>query len=435
MARWLWPLVLLLAACGGDPASIVATREANVSQAAGPQVEAAIAVDPSNPDVLLAGSNSPEEPSTRLYSSTDGGVTWISDAGPPPPAGYVGGAGDPVVAIGPRGHQYFGFLARQETTSDLYGVGLFVASRPRPHAEWRVAQVNRELGVGNDKPAIAVDHRSGRVYVAWTRFYGGRRLPVEVTASEDGGLTWSVPVRVHEAGPELFASITVGPDGTVYVVWDEFFAGRISAARSTDAGRTYEPPVEVATYEQGIWGTTDCRPYGVPIPAQPRDCVRPNPIVTAGEGRVFVTWAAEGANDSQDVFLRTFDERLRPHGEMHVVRPDGDEPADQFWPASAYDRSDGTLWACFYDTRGDGSRVRARFTCTASRDGGGSWTAPVTAARVASDETAPGSAAAEYGDYEGLAAAQGRAHAAWTDSRRLPLWGEEIFSARLELRD
>jgi hypothetical protein len=435
MARRLWPFLLVLAGCGGDAGSIVATREANVSRAAGPQVEAAIAVDPSNPQVLLAGSNSPEEPSTRFYSSSDGGATWSSDLGPPPPAGYEGGAGDPIVAVGPGGRQYFGFLAREQATADLYEVGLFVGSRPGPNAPWRVSQVNREFRVGNDKPAIAVDQRNGRVYVAWTRFYGGRRLPVEVSSSDDGGATWSEPVRVHETGPQLFASIAVGPDGAVYVAWDEFFAGRISIARSRDGGGTFEQPVEVATYEEGIWGTTDCRPHGVPIPAQPRDCVRPNPIVSAGGGRVFVTWGAAGANDSQDVFLRGYDEELRPRGDARVVRPDGDDPSDQFWPASAYDRAEDTLWACFYDTRDAGARSRTHFTCTASRDGGDSWAAPVAMASLASDETAPGAAEPEYGDYEGVAAARGRAHAAWTDSRRLGLFSEEIYSARLELDD
>jgi hypothetical protein len=430
-------VTLLLAAtlcgCGGGDERIVVSREANVSQAAGPQVEAAIAIDPSNPDLLLAGSNSSEEPSVRSYTSTDGGVTWRSELAPLPPEGWEGGAGDPVLAIGPGGRQYFGFLARVERTTSSFGIGIFVASRVGPDAEWRVVRVDNQPGVGNDKPAIAVDRATGRVYVAWTRFYGARRLPVEVSYSDDGGRSWSLPVRVADTGPQLFASIAVGPGGTVYVVWDEFFTGRIALARSLDRGDSFEDPVSVASYEDGIWGTTDCPPYGVSIPAQPRDCVRPNPIVTAGGDRVHVTWGATGDNGSQDAFVRAFDTKLRPLGAARVLRPDGVGPSDQFWPTSAYDRSDGTLWACFYDTRGDATRRRARFTCRASRDGGNSWTRAAPAASVYSDETAPAASVREYGDYEGVAAAGGRAHAAWTDSRRLALWGEEIYAARLEL--
>lgn len=425
--------VAALSGCGGSDGRIAVSHEANISQAPGPQVEAAIAVDPSDPDVLLAGSNSSEEPSVRSYTSTDGGVTWRSEVGPLPPEGWEGGAGDPVVAIGPGGRQYFGFLARVERTSSYFGIGIFVASRTGPDGAWRVVRVDSQLGVGNDKPAIAVDQSSGRVYLAWTRFYGSRRLPVELSHSDDGGRSWSLPVRVADTGPQLFASVAVAPEGEVYVAWDEFFAGRIALARSDDGGESFGDPVEVALYEEGIWGTTECPPYGVSIPAQPRDCVRANPIVTAGGGRVHVTWGATGENGSQEAFVRSFDPDLGSLGEARVLRPDGADPSDQFWPTSAYDRSDGTLWACFYDTRGDSRRRRARFTCTASPDGGDSWVSSAPAAAVDSDETATAASTREYGDYEGVAAAGGRAHAAWTDSRRLALWGEEIFSARLEL--
>jgi hypothetical protein len=47
--------VAALSGCGGSDGRIAVSHEANISQAPGPQVEAAIAVDPSDPDVLLAG--------------------------------------------------------------------------------------------------------------------------------------------------------------------------------------------------------------------------------------------------------------------------------------------------------------------------------------------------------------------------------------------
>src|SRR5207248_2917324 len=78
---------------------------------------------------------------------------------------------------------------------------------------------------------------------------------------------------------------------------------------------------------------------------------------------------------------------------------------------------------------------RARFTCTTSEDGGKTWLPPVAATTVLSDETRrPANVANGYGDYEGVAAADGRALAAWTDGRQLKRLGEEIYAARLGVR-
>ena len=58
-------------------------------------------------------------------------------------------------------------------------------------------------------------------------------------------------------------------------------------------------------------------------------------------------------------------------------------------------------------------------------------TKPFRAASVASDETQPGADPREYGDYEGLAVANGVAHPIWTDSRNLAVRGEEIYTTTL----
>src|SRR5207237_785585 len=105
------------------------------------------------------------------------------------------------------------------------------------------------------------------------------------------------------------------------------------------------------------------------------------------------------------------------------------------WPASAVDSSDGALWVCFYDTTGDPAQRRVHYVCTISRDGGTTWAKPVRAASVASDETQPGVDARQYGDYEGLAVANGVAHPIWTDSRDLATEAEEIYTTRLSESD
>jgi hypothetical protein len=103
-------LAVLVAATAASAARTVARplAQVNVSKAAGAQAEVAIAIDPTNDDVLLAGSNSlsvsrsgaggadtyasgrlrrayAAENSAafaRVYGSTDGGATWTSEPGP-----------------------------------------------------------------------------------------------------------------------------------------------------------------------------------------------------------------------------------------------------------------------------------------------------------------------------------------------------------------
>jgi len=118
---------------------------------------------------------------------------------------------------------------------------------------------------------------------------------------------------------------------------------------------------------------------------------------------------------------------------LRPAEPPGRTRSDQFWPQSAVDRSDGSLWLCFYDTFGDRTRTKAFFSCAVSRNGGATWTRPVRVASAPSDETQPG--ARQYGYYEGLAVANGVGHPMWTDTRRLAELQEEIYTARVTRAD
>jgi hypothetical protein len=116
--------------------------------------------------------------------------------------------------------------------------------------------------------------------------------------------------------------------------------------------------------------------------------------------------------------------------------PDRRYRFDQFLPATAYDPSAGLLWVCFYDTRLDRRRVRARYSCTASRDGGSAWARPLVVASAASDETRlPAEAGFGFGDSEGLAVAAGVAHPIWTDGRGLRRRREEIYTTALTVAE
>jgi hypothetical protein len=426
--------------------------QVDVSNLRGTQSETTIAVDPSNPSVLLAGSNNHHTQAIAAYSSTDGGGTWTGAGTPTPPTSLA--TGDPVVAIDRAGRQFFGYVALFQSGRRSVRSALYVPSRAGPGAPWSLpAQPVESLGGGfDDKPALAVDDSAAsphadRVYIAWSRITasaGTAYGTIYLAHSDDAGATWSSPAIVSDRrGPlDSYPSIDVAGDGTVYVAfWD--WAGRgVYLDASHDGGDTFGRDVLV----DPIHGRSGCSPAGVSIPAQPANCVRPNPIVSVDNstgpfaGRVYVSYGDTGARrrKEQDVFAAAFDPALRLVFRRHqLTRPDGAARSDQFWPASAVDPSTGIVWACFYDTRGDPRLRKAWYSCTRSRDGGVNWAAPVRAATAPSDERVRGADSVhgrlkrEYGDYEGLAAAAGVAHPVWTDTRRLRTLREEVYTTTL----
>jgi hypothetical protein len=425
--------------------------QVDVSKLPGSQSETTITVDPTNPAVLLAGSNNHRTLQVAAYSSTDGGSTWTGTRLPYPPDGDL--SGDPVVAIDRTGRQYFGYVSVHETSPQTVRSGLYVATRGGPGAPWSLpARPVGSLPDGlDDKPALAVDDSAAsrhlnRVYIAWSRVFessGSEFGAVYFAHSDDAGATWSAPVAVSDSPWtfDSYSTIDVARDGTVYVgFWNVFGLG-IYLDVSHDGGETFGRDVLV----DPIRGESNCISAGISIPAQPVNCVRPNPVVSVDNsggrfaGRVYVTYGDTGMRrKQQDVFVAAFSPALHPLFRRHrITPPDGTVASDQFWPASAVDPSTGILWSCFYDTRGDPRRRRAWFSCSRSLNGAAGWARPVHAASVPSNERAPGADSLhgklrrEDGDYEGLAVAAGVVHPIWTDTRRLRSLREEVYTTTL----
>src|ERR671937_1376255 len=131
--------------------------QVDVSRARGTQSETAVVIDPTNDQILLAGSNDHRARSMRTYGSTDGGATWSSKPNPPLPRGYVA-ASDPVVGIDRTGRQYFGFIGIRGGEDELQ-LRYFVATRASAAAAWTRPSrgVSPVRGVLDDKPALTVD--------------------------------------------------------------------------------------------------------------------------------------------------------------------------------------------------------------------------------------------------------------------------------------
>ncbi len=433
----------------------------NVSNLPGAQDEPTIAVDPADDQILLAGSNSFREGTIRLYSSTDGGATWASGVAYQAPASLDDScAADPGAAIDRTGRQYFSFLRFRPCLTGK--PRLYVINRAGPDAPWSTPVLVAPLRDArfDDKPALAVDvsPRSpyeNRVYVAWVRTSKTIVFSIRLSHSDDSGRTWSRPVTVNRTGANqtgqevTYPSVAVSGAGTVYVAWDDVSNIRLKIARSIDGGEHFQRERTVVPFS--IVPIPHCG-SGVVIRAVRATCVHANPIVAVDRshgsyaGRVYVSYAKTGINGDAGVFVSVFDSQLRrlalgrdPEQGVEVVPARGSIPdpkrPDQFWPQSAVDPTSGALWVCFYDTWRDLTFRSAFYSCAISRDGGKSFSRRVKAASVASDETQQGADRHEYGDYEGLAVANGVAHPIWTDSRDLPTLQEEIYTTMLSEPD
>ena len=429
-------LLALSGAAGGAP-----TLERNLSRAPGSQAEVSIAVDPSDPRVLVAGSNDTRGTVVlqRTYTSTNGGATWRSRVVAPPP-GAARFCVDPAVAVDSRGLQVHVFACDRS----LRRSSIYVVRRASARRGWtRGRLVSRpRAGVIDDKPAVAVDtspvsRYEGRIYVAWSRV-AARTSTILVSRSANGGRTWSRPVRVgRRPGRPSYVSLAVGADGRVFAAWMDFRPRSpvLYVARSNRGGTRFARP---RTLVRTARRDARCPVAGTAIPAQPRRCIRPNPVIGVdvaappAVARVYVTYGDRGRNRAQDVFVAELSYAMRPRTRRRRVGPRDARPrSDQFWPTSAVDPVTGTLWACYYDTAGARARRTALFTCTTSDDGGRTWTQPQRAASRRSNMTVAGSDPFEYGDYQGVAVLDGVAHPAWTDGRLVRRLGAEVWSAAL----
>ncbi len=268
-------------------------KTVNLDTAAASQNETAIAVDPNNPNRIVAGANDyvtrtwscmvNGTPCSALgdaysgaYFSNDGGTSWCCSASDPSHLGTLipgvehltGGiydaGGDPAVAFDSHGNPFYAGLGFDRTAPPntvTVSKGTFNGGNLTWGAPTFIGATTSPSTL-NDKEWIGVDWHAGspyqdRVYVSWTRFIFNAnngsfvQAPIFFAFSTDGGHTFSTPKNI--SGNVLYdqgSRPIVGYDGTVYV----FFEGatRLSTldstyvVKSTDGGVTFGKPVAVA---------------------------------------------------------------------------------------------------------------------------------------------------------------------------------------------
>jgi hypothetical protein len=317
-----------------------------------------------------------------------------------------------------------------DTCSDRLTPYLVVTSRASPSAPWaplvRVAPAAWRYGY-DDGPTLAVDRKSGRVYLAWLRSLDSGNAPLVLSSSADRGRTWTDAAQVSGTldRPHL-ASMAVAPDGAVYLAGIDARIG-VWISRSTDDGRTFGKPRAVADLLANP-SELCSRAADAVLPHEETACAGPNPSVSVTADRVFVVYDDVGANGSQDVFVTALDRNLEVLY-RRTVNPEESGRTSQFFPVSAVDTTTGVLWACWYDTTFDPNAHRAWFTCSASRTGR-TWGAPVRAADKPTYTDQLYQIGGTHGLRPAVAADGGRAHVFWTDGR-FPVDEFDVFTAAI----
>ena len=436
------------------------------------QNEPSVAVDPANPQIMVAGSNDYcaeiENGSGNLwtgyYRSTDGGASWSNSLVPGYPAddspagtaspthGSCAAAGDPTQSFDGAGRLYYGFICfnRVKPTNG----SIYVARYDDHGASYtRTVRVERGTpsvwGLFQDKINVAVDQSvgtetAGNVYVAWARYPGqAANNVVFFTRSSDGGRTFSKPQRLTQGrAEEQFADIGIGPDGAVYVTYREIAhqgptENRIRIVRSTDGGQSFTRPVTVASidpFDSTDFGPDTCGdgPFAC---ASGLTYARFSSLsaVAADAGGVHVVWSARDEDGQAKIFARNSADGLSwssPATPLDSV-PDG----HQIFPDIA--SAGGALSVVFQDSRGDpayspdlppgntaagvnsGDHLNA--FVARSTDGGSTWTETQasTAGSNPNWEVRSSARSPFFGDYNYASAVGSAVAAVWTDTRDL----------------
>jgi len=200
--------------------------------------------------------------------SDDRGATWTEPVPIAVPQDLPGGPGQVQfgqVGVSPDGVVHFTYWATFEA-GQLSGI--FHKSSSDQGQTWSAPHLVAPFVPVLDlqfthkyrivpNPALAVDTAKGTLYVSYPFFVAEGAAPagnldVYVARSEDGGATWSAPVRANDEPLGLTdgqwqQAIAVGPDGTVHLTWLDYredptgqFA-RLYYSFSKDAAQTFAP--------------------------------------------------------------------------------------------------------------------------------------------------------------------------------------------------
>src|SRR6266404_5894720 len=383
----------------------------NVSATTGNQAESFVNVNPTNPNNIVATSNTNSNSIFRAYS-TDGGTTWTR--------GTI--ATGMACCDGQAAWDSFGNLFMIYINGSVNQINVILSTDGG-------ATFTAPLTVGTgsvDQPSIAVGQ--GSVWVDWNSSGSMVARGAPVT-----GLGTFGPFGAQQSIPSAsgsFGGIAVGPGpngGKVIVTYQSPTGGQGPA--------TIYANIDADGLEAGSFGAritvsaTNVGGFDF-IPAQSERSI---------DAEAGLVWDATGGPFNNRIYLVYTDETVNENNDTDILmRTSTDDGAtwsapvrvnddtttrSQFLPYVALDPATGIVAVGFHDCRNDDGvsgtnnipNDDAEYYGSFSTDGGVTW-APNRRLSGGFSNASDSSNGIDYGDYVGLSALMGRLYTMWADN-------------------
>jgi hypothetical protein len=386
--------------------------------------EPSIAIDPTNPKRMVAGSIL-----NNVYKSIDGGITWDHDVLKSSHGVY----GDPTIVASPTGDFYFLHLGDPDNkgwNSSRLLESIVIQELQEKKFLCKKKCWTDGIAIGTnapkdqDKQWATTSKDGSEIFVTWTEFDKYESFEpndhsrILFSKGKKGEQSFSKPITISDVeGGCLDDDSTVegavpaaGLNNEVYVAWAH--QENIYFNKSLDGGNTWMPKSKVAMSIPGGWNQDIPGVYranGMPILLSDLS-QGPN------RGNLYLCWSDE-RNGDVDVFVSS-----SADGGDHwteAVRVNNDKTnTHQFFPWMTVDAVTGNLYAVFYDRRNHAD-FNTDVYLASSNDGGKTWTNE----RI-SEKPFESNASVFLGDYNNISAVNGVVRPIWTriDNYKTSVW-------------
>jgi hypothetical protein len=391
------------------PASLSVGPNVDIGPILGNQNEISMAINPADPDNIVAVSNDESiGGGLRFYRTMDGGATWSNRVIGINDALGMQGCCDGQVTFDSFGNLFMVFV-------DLGGVGTVNVITS---SNGGLTLTRHEmLGAGVDQPSISAG--GGAVWVSWNQG------TIQAAGAAVVGLGMIGPFNAQFAVPGAdgnFGNIAVGPNGQVAVTYQApaFDAGPSQIFANIDPDGLgpmgFGQPILVSDTQVGGFRIIPAQDTAHGIDAEAN--LYYDRSFGPHRGRLYCVYtdAPNPVSDDTDTFVRFSDDNGSTWSARVRVNDDATTNS-QYLPSGAVDPTTGNLAIGWLDSRNAGpTNTTAQYFVTVSEDGGATFLPNVQVSSGTSDASIAGANVVGYGDYLSLDFFNNRIAPVWADN-------------------